>query len=270
MKKLIAAAVVAFLGTTGVASAMTLQEALSNDLRQPVSHERDKYRHPAETLAFFGVKDSMTVIELWPGSGWYAEILAPYLARNGQYVAANFETSPKEDTKGNQYRAKLGKAFEDWLSVNAAKVGKATIVTFDPPAKTKLGETGTADVVLTFRNIHNWAWNNQAEAMFSAAFDVLKPGGVLGVVEHRANPGMDMKLGYMEEGAVIKLAEAAGFKLEKKSEINANPKDTKDYAEGVWTLPPSLRLGDTDKDKYLAIGESDRMTLKFVKPATKQ
>ncbi len=269
MKTLLAASVVALIGLSGAASATTLDEALKNDLRQAASMERDKYRHPGETLSFFGVDGQKTVIELWPGGGWYTEILAPLLAKDGQYIAANFETNPAPDAKSPAYRLRLGKALESWIETNAAKVGKAKTVTFDPPHKTSLGDSGSADVVLTFRNIHNWAMAGQAETMFAAAFDVLKEGGVLGLVEHRANEGMSLKSGYMPESEVIKLAEAAGFALAAKSEINANPKDTKDYEQGVWTLPPSLRLGEQDKDKYLAIGESDRMTLKFVKPATK-
>ncbi|WP_041410337.1 class I SAM-dependent methyltransferase [Shewanella amazonensis] len=267
MKKLLVAGLVSWAGLTGMAHAMTLEEAALNSLRTPANVERDQYRHPVETLSFFGVKDNLTVVEFWPGGGWYTEILAPLLNENGQYVAANFETNPAPEANSPAYRIRLGKALEGWLETHADKVGNAKTVTFDPPHKTSLGESGSADVVLTFRNMHNWAMAGQAEMVLSAAFDVLKPGGVFGVVEHRAKPGMSLKSGYMEENEVIRLAKAAGFVLADKSEVNANPRDTKDYADGVWTLPPSLRKGDTDKARYLAIGESDRMTLKFVKPA---
>ncbi|MGL5409917.1 MAG: class I SAM-dependent methyltransferase, partial [Shewanella sp.] len=225
----------------------------------------DVYRHPAQTLTFFGIAPTQTVIELWPGNGWYAEILGPYLAEQGQYIAASFETAPTMQTRAVQYRAKVGSQFASWMTANKAQLGNAKILTFDPPYKMELGAAGSADLVLTFRNLHNWAMADQLENVFAASYQVLKDGGVFGVVEHRANKGMSLSSGYMEQDAVIALAQKAGFTLAQTSEINANPKDTKDYPKGVWTLPPSLALGDTDKEKYQAIGESDRMTLKFIK-----
>lgn len=151
------------------------------------------------------------------------------------------------------------------MTANKAVLGNAKILTFDPPNKMNLGVDGCADLVLTFRNLHNWASSDQLENVFAASYKVLKEGGVFGVVEHRANEGMNVSSGYMDQAAMVTLAEKVGFTLEQSAEINANPKDTKDYPKGVWTLPPSYALGDTDKDKYQAIGESDRMTLKFVK-----
>jgi predicted methyltransferase len=243
----------------------TLEQVVKSDFRQGSNANRDEYRHPLETLTFFDIKPSDTVIELWPGGGWYAEVLAPYLAENGQYVAGNFDTNPLDEKKRTGYRATIGMKFEAWLKAHKSQVGKATIVTFDPPTHYVLGRDESVDTVLTFRNLHNWAMKGYLEPVFESAFKVLKSGGTFGIVEHRANAGMDAKTGYMEEAAVIALAEKVGFTLVAKSDVNANSQDTKDYPKGVWTLPPSLALEDVDKAKYLAIGESDRMTLKFVK-----
>ncbi|MCG9696835.1 methyltransferase [Shewanella sp. Isolate11] len=242
-----------------------LETALSNELRMTTNTERDIYRHPGQTLAFFDIKPTDTVIELWPGGRWYAEILAPYLAKEGHYIAANFDAYPPEGVQTPGYRIRLGKALDAWLDDNRTSLGKASAFAYEPPRLASLGEANSVDAVLTFRNLHNWAMAGELENVFDAAYQVLKPGGVFGVVEHRAKAGMDMKSGYMLQDEMVALAEKAGFKLVASSEVNANPKDTKDYAKGVWTLPPSLGLGDQDKDKYLAIGESDRMTLKFVK-----
>ncbi|MBR9727088.1 class I SAM-dependent methyltransferase [Shewanella intestini] len=248
-----------------VAVNSALQQALKSDFRKKANSQRDGFRHPGETLSFFGVTPEKTVIELWPGGGWYAEILAPYLAKKGQYIAANFETKPTEDNGRTRYYAKAGKKFEKWVEDNPAQLKKVGFATLNPPVKTQLGKDNSADVVLTFRNLHNWEMSGNLEPVFKGAYAVLKTGGVFGVVEHRANPGMPAKSGYMDPAMVIKLAEKVGFVLAESSEINANPKDTKDYPKGVWTLPPRLAMDDVDKAKYQAIGESDRMTLKFVK-----
>ncbi|BAJ02444.1 class I SAM-dependent methyltransferase [Shewanella violacea] len=242
-----------------------LQQVVDSDFRQDKNASRDGFRHPLETLTFFDINPSDTVIELWPGGGWYAEILAPYLADDGQYVAGNFDANPADVKQREGYKAKAGKRFETWLEDNRTQLGKATTVTFDPPAHYKLGSDASVDVVLTFRNLHNWAMKGQLQPVFESAFRVLKSGGTFGVVEHRSKAGMDAKTGYMDEDKVIALAEKVGFSLVAKSEINANNKDTKDHPQGVWTLPPSLALEDLDKEKYLDIGESDRMTLKFIK-----
>jgi predicted methyltransferase len=246
-----------------------LAKAVASEFRTADNKLRDQYRHPAETLAFFDIKPEQTVIELWPGGGWYAEILAPYLAEKGQYVAANFETNPATDTNQSAYYKSAGLKFEKWVSDNKASVGNVQFVTLDPPAKFSLGKNNSADHVLTFRNLHNWAMKGELEGVFKAAHDVLKVGGSLGIVEHRANIGMAAESGYMDQNQMVELANKYGFELTGSSEVNANPKDTKDYQKGVWTLPPRLAMGDQDKQKYLDIGESDRMTIKFTKIAAK-
>lgn len=242
-----------------------LETAVKSDFRQAKNTARDEYRHPEQTLSFFDIKPSDTVIELWPGGGWYAEIIAPYLAKEGHYIAGNFDTHPADEKARNGYRPKVGKKFEKWLKDNKAALGAATTVTFDPPNYYAMGADGSADAVLTFRNLHNWAMKGYLEPVFESAYKVLKHGGTFGIVEHRGKPDMDAKTGYMDQTKVIELAKKAGFTFVASSEVNANPKDSKDYPKGVWTLPPRLALDEQDKEKYLAIGESDRMTLKFVK-----
>jgi predicted methyltransferase len=238
--------------------------------REPANVARDKYRHPAQTLAFFGIRPDMTVLEIWPSSGWYTEILAPYLRANGRYVAVlnnpDAATTDKNRDSWAETRAKL----QAKVAARPDVYGTPAFIEIDPKAPV-LGEPGSADAVLTFRNVHNWVMAGTEADMFEAFYEVLKPGGVLGVVDHRARanaPADEMKTsGYLPEEAVIAMALRAGFRLEARSEINANPRDTADYPDGVWTLPPRLTLGDKDRDKYLAIGESDRMTLRFVKPS---
>lgn len=243
-----------------------LRAAAELPSRTPSYAERDQYRHPAETLSFFGIKPNMTVVEIWPGpAGWYTEILAPYLRESGKLYAAHFPA----DTGIEFYTSSL-KKFEVKLASSASVYDKVEVTYFYPPEHTNVSPTESADFVLTFRNVHNWAKAGNAQAAFDAFYNALKPGGILGVVEHRADEGTSLNQqitsGYMTESYVLELAEAAGFKLKEKSEINANPKDNHDHPAGVWSLPPSLRLGETDKEKYLRIGESDRMTLKFTKP----
>jgi predicted methyltransferase len=241
-----------------------LDGILAGDWRSAANKARDQYRHPKQTLEFFGLKAGDTLIEITPGGGWYTEILAPLMKGNGTYIAAVAKPS-KPDGEAATDKAKLEQRF----AADAERYGEAKTVEFDGKEPV-FGAPGSADVVVTFRNVHNWAMGGSAEAKFKAFFDVLKPGGVLGVTDHRAAPGAEFEKikdsGYLPQEMVVKLATDAGFKLVATSEINANPKDTKDYEKGVWTLPPTLELGDKDKDKYLAIGESDRMTLKFVKP----
>jgi predicted methyltransferase len=245
---------------TGLSSADSakLKAAIDSTKRPETDRARDKYRHPLETLSFLGIKPGMTVVEIWPGGGWYSEILAPYLKPKGKLYAA---IAP-----GGEGAA----AYRQMLASDPAYFGTVTITELDPPAKMQIAPAGSADMVLTFRNVHNWMRRGEAEDVFKAMYHALKPGGVLGLVEHRGDPTKPQDpqaaSGYVREDEVIKLAEQAGFQPAGKSEINANPKDTKDYAKGVWTLPPTLRLGDVDRAKYLAIGESDRMTLKFIKP----
>ena len=237
--------------------ASTLDAALAAPTRTPANLARDQYRHPKETLAFFGVKPADTVIELWPGGGWYTEVLAPYLAAGG-----TLQLVPPAGKYDERIRTKIA---------GNPVYQKVQVATFTAGQPTSIA-ANSADVILTFRNVHSWldAKSPIADQVFAEAYRVLKPGGTLGVVEHRlaeeAEDARQMTSGYVKVSTVRQLAEKAGFQFAGSSEINANPKDTKDYPEGVWTLPPTLELGDKDREKYLAIGESDRMTLKFVKP----
>lgn len=241
---------------------LTLNAAISNFERSSGQADRDPYRHPAETLAFFGIRPDMTVVELWPGGGWYTEILAPYLAERGRLYLAHFSPHAKAG-----FRKRLLQRTYDWLESRAYRHVEVTTLS---KGHYNLAPAGTADLVLTFRNLHNWLAQGYLEEVFQASYRALKPGGILGIVEHRAPEGRSMRwmnrAGYVSQSLTVDMAKKAGFKLLATSEINANPKDTKDYARGVWTLPPRLIEGDTDRDIYLGIGESDRMTLKFIKP----
>ncbi len=284
----VAAAAAAFLltGAAGIAIAQTagggghahhapaaasakagdaLKTAVAASTRTPANVARDKYRHPAETLAFFGVEPDDTVVEIWPGGGWYTEILAPYLASGG----------------GTYYAVSPGgkaPALTRMAEANPALYGKIRTAAFPAfeASDTRVPD-GIADFVLTFRNVHNWPQGylrpdkqNYAPEAFKQIYAMLKPGGVLGIEDHRlpesADSALEKTSGYIKVSTVRKLAEAAGFQFAGASEVNANPKDTADWPNGVWTLPPSLALKEKDREKYLAIGESDRMTLKFVKP----
>ena len=251
----------------GAVAEARLAAAVSGPWRNPDNVARDGYRHPSETLQFFGVMPDDTVVEITPGGGWYAEILGPYLREDGQYVAAVVDPMALPEGRGRDYQANSKAGLETLFAGSAAQYDRARIVAFDP-ANPAFGAAGSADAVLTFRNVHNWRSNGQAEGMFQGFFDVLKPGGVLGVVEHRAAADVpaDDKSGYVGQAQVVAMAQAAGFVLDATSEVNANPRDTKDHPNGVWTLPPGNRHEDTDRAKYQAIGESDRMTLRFRKP----
>jgi predicted methyltransferase len=251
------------------AAADSLAAAIASPARTQKYVARDAYRHPQETLRFFGLKPNQTVVEIWPGRGWYMEILAPYLRDRGKYYAAiEAPDIPDASSEVKEDAAFLKKRISD----DPSRFGKVIVTELHPPQQTEICPPGTADVVLTFRNVHNWIESGNQQAQFQAFFKALKPGGVLGVVEHRAKPGTSLaemgKSGYVDEAYVKKLAADAGFRFDGESSINDNPKDTKDYSKGVWTLPPTLALGDQDRAKYLAIGESDRMTLRFVKPAS--
>ena len=241
-----------------------LQNILNADHRTPAYKTRDSHRHPVETLNFFGIKDNMTVIEIFPGGGWYTEILAPYLKDNGSFYAANNNPDSK-----SEYARKSAARFKAKMDSNDV-YSKVNISVLEAPAKTEIAAPGSADMVLTFRNIHNWMKGGYADDVFAAMYKALKPGGILGVVEHRGKPDSQQdpkaRSGYVNQPHAIQLAEKAGFQFVASAEINANPKDTKDHPKGVWTLPPTLAMQDTNRDKYLAIGESDRFTLKFIKP----
>jgi predicted methyltransferase len=241
-----------------------IQAAMAAKCRKPDDAARDKYRHPAETLDAFGFKPNMTVLEYGPGEGWYTELLAPALAKNGKLLVSSGDPNGPIDIRSTLY-AQRTKAL---LASSPELYGKVETVVVDPKAP-KLGADASVDMVLLMRELHGMNNNHTLAAWLAEFHRVLKPGGVLGVEQHRAkadaNPDVSSKNGYLPEKWCIEQIEAAGFKLAGHSEINANPKDTKDYAEGVWTLPPSFTLKEKDHDKYAAIGESDRMTLKFVK-----
>lgn len=245
----------------------SLQQSIDSQQRDIKHSIRDQYRHPKETLEFFEVSPNLTVIEIWPAPGYYTEILATFLKDQGQYIAAGFGLTAKRTPK---WRKKVQTTYNHWAKQNESWLGNFNIVELSIPERTEIAPVGLADRVLTFRNVHNWVKGDYEQEMFDAFFSALKPGGLLGVVEHRAEPSTsieEMKLsGYVTEDYVIKLAEKSGLTFIGKSEINANSKDTKDHPQGVWTLPPTLRLNDVNRDLYLAIGESDRMTLKFSKP----
>ncbi|NQU60854.1 MAG: class I SAM-dependent methyltransferase [Rhodospirillales bacterium] len=244
--------------------AKALATVIAGDHREAKNSARDIYRHPLETLSFLGLRPDMTVVEIYPGGGWYTEILAPYLNKKGRYYAASWvrdSKNPRIQKALQRYHAKL---------VARPDLYGATIVTELSRDKTNMAPAGSADMVLTFRNVHNWMKRGYDAIIFGAMYKALKPGGVLGLVEHRgdAEDFQDPQAlsGYVNQDHAIELAEAAGFKFVGSSEINANAKDSRKHPKGVWTLPPSLRLKDKDREKYLAIGESDRMTLKFIKP----
>jgi predicted methyltransferase len=238
--------------------------AMSGDHRSESNVARDEYRHPRETLEFFGLSAEMTVLEVSPGGGWYTEVLAPLLKDHGKLVAGH--GAPNGSAYGRRslggYLQKLGRANDVYSAVD--------VRVMQPPSMPVDVEDGSVDMALVFRNVHSWLRAGTAEASLADVFRALKSGGTLGIVQHRGNDGIDLekmkRTAYVTESKVIEMAQAAGFVLDGKSEINANAKDTKDYAGGVWTLPPSFGAGDEDRAKYAAIGESDRMTLRFKKP----
>lgn len=244
----------------------SLTAAASGDHRADGNAARNVWRHPVETLTFFGIRPDMTVVEIWPGGGgWYTEVLAPYLRETGKLYAANYDGSG-----GNEYFARNAQAFRDKLAARPDVYDRVTVTNLMPPDTMEAAPPGSADLVVTFRNLHNWVRDGRAESMFAAMYAALRRGGVLGLVAHRGDPDMTgveaARTGYLAESVALELAAAAGFEFVASSEINANPRDTHRHPKGVWTLPPRFRNGDIDRDKYAAIGESDRMTLKFVKP----
>ena len=238
-----------------------LRDALDSTDRKSENIARDAYRNPYKTISFFKIEPNMKVIELSPGGGWYTEILANYLSDSGLLIAAHVNPETK-----NNYLKRLRANFEKMLN-SKENFKRVKLVNID----STLAPADSVDAVLTFRNLHNWLGPTM-DGIFRNSFNALKPGGFFGVVEHRAKPGTSIKKmkqsGYVTEMHAIEIAESIGFKLVGKSEINANPKDTTEHPKGVWTLPPTLRMKDVDRAKYLQIGESDRMTLLFVKPAS--
>ena len=247
-------------------AAPDLATVIDGPQRSAANRARDPARHPLETLTFFGLAPNQTVVEIAPGGGWYTEILAPYLRENGQLYAAHY---PADDSRPEARAART--RFAEKLAATPAVYDRVVLGTLPVASFTDIRPPGGADLVLTFRNVHNWIEAGHLDATLKAFFDVLKPGGVLGVEEHRAAPGTSLAkviaTGYVPEALVIARAQAAGFVFEGGSEVNANPKDTKDHPNGVWSLPPTLRGGTGDGSAaFIAIGESDRMTLRFRKP----
>ncbi len=244
--------------------------AVTGDHRTTEAKARDVFRKPKEVLDFLGFRSDMTVVEIWPGGGWYTSILAPALRDGGTLYAAQYSVNPRYG-----YQRRYFGTFMTMLGNNPELYDRVKVTHLSLPYQLEVAPPGSADLVVTFRNVHNWltpgyGGGRYADAAFTAMYDALKPGGTLGIVDHRwPDPDTedpDHRSGYISRERTISLAEAAGFRLVAESDILANPKDTHEHPRGVWTLPPTLALGDKDRDKYLAIGESDRFLLKFQKP----
>ena len=240
-----------------------LKEVIAGDHRTSDAKARDQYRHPYESLTFFGIREDMTIVEIYPGGGWYTQILAPYLKDEGKLIDAVYDRNPKTQ---KSWVAEYNKEFSDQYVGKTELYGDIELVDMVPPDRVELAPPGTVDMILDFRNAHNWLpWGSDEVA--ASWYKALKKGGVVGLIAHRmdASKPYDPENGYVHQQAIVDLMVKSGFELAAASEVNSNPKDTKDHSEGVWTLPPGLALGKEKSEKYLAIGESDRMTLKFVK-----
>jgi len=263
------AAAAAAPAQSDAATLVAIDRVLAGDHRADGNRARDVWRHPKETLAFFGLRQDLAIMEVWPGGGgWYTEILAPVLRDHGRYIAASWD--PKSDSK---YVQDNMKAYAAKLASRPDLYDRVTITALQDPDELQPVPPGSVDMVLTFRNLHNWMSREAADSMLAAMYAALKPGGILGIVEHRGSPDQPQdplaRSGYVRTDYAIALAEKAGFELIGESEINANPRDTKDHPNGVWSLPPSFRGGDVERDRFAAIGESDRFTLRFRKPAAR-
>lgn len=245
-----------------------LARIAAGDHRPERNSVRDVYRHPVETLAWLGIRDDMTVVEIGPGGGWYLQIIAPFLSDEGLYYAANSSAESWWPLSAVSWTQTSADRMRARLNENADLYGSVLFSVMN--SEEGIAPPESADMVLTFRNVHNWMMGGTEAQVFAQMSAALKPGGILGVIEHRGDPDgvlvLDGSKGYVAEADVIKFAEAAGLEFIAKSEVNANPNDTRDYEGGVWTLPPTLAREEDDRERYLAIGESDRMTMKFQKP----
>lgn len=252
---------------TDVESSAALQRIIASDHRSASNRARDAHRHPQQTLQFFGIEPDWTVVEVWPGGGWYTEILAPVLRERGRLYAAQLDPAAGDYARGivEGYQAKLASRPDLY--------DRVTVTTLSAGAKEPIAPAGSADLIVTFRNLHNWMMFGTEREALAAMHAALKPGGILGIVEHRGDPKVPQDLkalsGYVNESFAIELIESAGFELIERSEVNANPKDLKNYEKGVWTLPPTFAAGEQNRARYAAIGESDRFTLKFRKAAAR-
>ncbi|WP_116365039.1 class I SAM-dependent methyltransferase [Parahaliea mediterranea] len=246
-------------------AALDWDTALNGAQRSEENRARDTFRHPRETLEFFGLQEGMNVLEVAPGGCWYTEVIAPLMKDNGTYYAAHASLNPPNA----YYRNSLGQYLQK-LAADSDLYSAVVVTQLQPPSEMTAAPAGSVDLAVAFRNVHSWMRGDVLEPTLAAIFTALKPGGRFGLVQHRAKPGTDVEAmkasGYVTEDYVIAAAQKAGFKLVKRADINANPKDTADHPNGVWNLPPGLRDGEKDREKYLAIGESDRMTLLFERP----
>jgi predicted methyltransferase len=253
-----------------------IEQAMFGEHRSEANLQRNRYRHPLSTLTFLGLEDGMNVLEIWPGAGWYTEILAPVLRHHGQFIVAGYDVDVPDQP---EYRYRLQMGLLDKFAANPEIYDQVAIVPWSPPASASLGDAESVDMVLTFRNVHGWISSGIAGSVFAEFARVLRPGGILGVVQHRAagdaDPGKTVEMGYVPEGTVIELAREAGLYLEARSEVNANPADDRDHEQGVWSLPPTYAICNAIESEdeaaacrshYRVIGESDRMTLRFRKP----
>ena len=272
MKKIAFGLLVLIASTMANADVKSLQKAIDGKHRTEAYVARDKYRNPLKTLQLFDVQPHHTVVEVWPGGGWYTESLAPYLRKEGKLIAAHYDSNDKQAG----YRPRSRASFEKKMEENPKVFSKVQTVSlmFDETEKTlaiAAADANSVDRVVTFRNAHGWFMKGTTDAAMQHFFDILKPGGKLGLVQHRADEDqnwMSKNIGYVGREYIIAAALKAGFKLEAEGHFNRNPLDNKRYEKGVWQLPPTLRGSKTPEAKapYLAIGESDRMTLVFIKP----
>lgn len=240
----------------------TLNEIVAGDHRSETNNARDVYRNPVATLEFFGIEPHHTVVEIFPGTGWYTEILAPYLREEGKLIAAGY---PRDPEVASAFMVQLNATFDEMLQSRPELYDRVEIAELNPRQRSVLAEPGTVDAILDFRNAHNW-FNWGPADMLGAWHEALKPGGIVGIVDHRMDPAREPAGGYIHEKTLIDTMEEHGFRFVGSTEVNANPRDTKDHPGGVWNLPPNLRdVPEADREKYLSIGESDRLTMLFRK-----